>query len=118
MRLNLSLAWRLAAFFGCALAAASAGAQSTAQRAAQAPAAKAQYKVTCGHDCLAEFAERFLTALTTHNASAVALAPNVRYTENGAQLAIGDALWSTAQKLGDNKLVFTDPESGGIQLCA
>ncbi len=42
----------------------------------------------------------------------------MRYTENGAQLAIGDALWSTAQKLGDNKLVFTDPESGGIQLYA
>ena len=119
MRSDLSLAVRLVVFVCASLGAASAGAQSTAaQRAAQPPAAKSQYKVTCGHDCLAEFAERFLTALTTHNASAVALAPNVRYTENGAQLAIGDALWSTAQKLGDNKLVFTDPESGGIQLYA
>lgn len=119
MRSDLSFAWRLAVFSIFALAADSAGAQATgAQRTAQPPAAKSQYKVTCGHDCLAEFAERFLTALTTHNASAVALAPNVRYTENGAQLAIGDALWSTAQKLGDNKLVFTDPESGGIQLYA
>jgi hypothetical protein len=119
MRSDLSFAWRLAVFTICALTANSAVAQSTgAQHAAQAPAAKSQYKVTCGHDCLAEFAERFLTALTTHNASAVALAPNVRYTENGAQLAIGDALWSTAQKLGDNKLVFTDPESGGIQVYA
>src|SRR5262245_4700436 len=99
MRSDLSLAWRLAAFLGCVLAVASASAQSNAQRSVQAPAAKSQYKVTCGHDCLAEFAERFLTALTTHNASAVALAPNVRYTENGSQLAIGDALWSTAQKL-------------------
>jgi hypothetical protein len=119
MRSQLSFALRLAAFCCCTFAAAHAGAQSaTAQRAAQTPAAKSQYKVICGHDCLAEFAERFLTALTSHNASAVALAPNVRYTENGAQLAIGDALWATAQKLGDNKLVFTDPESGGIQLYA
>jgi hypothetical protein len=118
MRSVLSSAWRLAAFLSCAVAAAPAGAQSTGTQRAAPPAAKSQYKVTCGHDCLAEFAERFLTALTTHNASAVALAPNVRYTENGAQLAIGDALWSTAQKLGDNKLVFTDPESGGIQLYA
>ena len=119
MRSDLSFSLRLVAFLTCALAAASAGAQSAAApRAAQPSAAKSQFKVTCGHDCLAEFAERFLTALTTHNASAVALAPNVRYTENGAQLAIGDALWSTAQRLGDNKLVFTDPESGGIQLYA
>jgi hypothetical protein len=119
MRLEVLLAWRLAGFLCCALAFTSVDAQSTgAARSAQPTAAKSQYKVNCGHDCLAEFAERFLTALTTHNASAVALAPNVRYTENGAQLAIGDALWSTAQKLGDNKLVFTDPESGGIQLYA
>ena len=119
MRTDLSRAVRLAALVCGALAAASAAAQSAASPRATTPAAaKSQYKVTCGHDCLAEFAERFLTALTSHNASAVALAPNVRYTENGAQLAIGDALWSTAQKLGDNKLVFTDPESGGIQLYA
>jgi hypothetical protein len=110
---------RLCALLGAALAWSTAAAQTSAgsQHAAQS-AAKSQYKVTCGHDCLEEFAERFLYALTNHDASAVALAPNVRYTENGAQLAIGDALWATAQKLGDNKLVFTDPESGGIQLYA
>jgi len=86
---------------------------------AQTPATPpSQYKVVCGHDCLAEFAERFLYGLTHHDASAVPLSPNVRYTENGAQLAIGDALWATAQGLGDNKLVFTDPASGGIQLYA
>jgi hypothetical protein len=86
---------------------------------AQAPAAPpSQFRVVCGHDCLAEFAERFLYGLTHHDASAVPLAPNVRYTENGAPLAIGDALWATAQGLGDNKLVFTDPASGGIQLYA
>jgi hypothetical protein len=96
----------------CALVAA---ANALAQTPAAAPS---QYRVVCGHDCLAEFAERFLYGLTHHDASAVPLSPNVRYTENGAQLAIGDALWATAQGLGDNKLVFTDPASGGIQLYA
>ena len=81
-------------------------------------AASSQYKVVCGHECLSEFAERFLYALTHRNASAVALAPGVRYTENGQVLAIGDALWATAQGLGENKLVFTDPASGGIQIYA
>jgi hypothetical protein len=84
-----------------------------------APAAPAsQYRVVCGHDCLEEFAERFLHAITHGEASAAPLSPNVRYTENGAQLAIGDALWATAQSLGENKLVFTDPASGGIHLYA
>jgi hypothetical protein len=72
----------------------------------------------CGSDCLQEFAERFLFALTNGKPAAVPLAPDVRYTENGSVLAIGDALWATAQGLGANKLVFTDPASGGIQLYA
>lgn len=93
-------------------------ATASAQTATLPAAPPSQYKVVCGHDCLAEFAERFLYGLTHHDASAVPLAPNVRYTENGAQLAVGDALWATAQGLGDNKLVFTDPVSGGIQLYA
>jgi hypothetical protein len=86
--------------------------------AAQAPELASQFKVACGHDCLQQFAERFLFGLTHRDASAVPLAPNVRYTENGSVLAIGDALWATAQALGDNKLVFTDPASGGIMLYA
>ena len=86
--------------------------------AAQPSAHSSQYEVVCGHDCLKEFAERFLYGLTHHDASAVPLAPQVRYTENGAELAIGDALWATAEKLGDRELVFTDPQSGGIQLYA
>ena len=111
MRIEHSVSARLIVALCALLAASAAG--------AQAPAAPpSQYKVVCGHDCLAEFAERFLYGLTHHDASAVPLAPNVRYTENGAQLAVGDALWATAQNLGDNKLVFTDPASGGIQLYA
>jgi hypothetical protein len=98
-------AWLLALFF-CSTA------------AAQSPAAASEFKVVCGHDCLQEFAERFLFAITNGDATAVPLAPHVRYTENGQVLSIGDALWATAQGLGDHQLVFTDPVSGGIQLYA
>lgn len=86
--------------------------------AAVAQEATSQYKVVCGHDCLQEFAERFLTGITSGDATLVPLAPHVRYTENGQELAIGDALWATAQGQGANRLVFTDPKSGGIQLYA
>jgi hypothetical protein len=91
---------------------------ASSSAAAQNPVAVSEYKVVCGHDCLQEFAERFLTAITTGDATAAPLAPNVRYTENGQVLAIGDALWATAQRQGDSRLVFTDPASGGIQLYA
>lgn len=86
--------------------------------AAQEVGPSSQYKVVCGDDCLQEFAERFLAGITSGDATVVPLAPNVRYTENGQQLAIGDALWATGQGLGTNRLVFTDPASGGIQLYA
>ena len=86
--------------------------------AAQGVEKSSEYQVVCGHDCLGEFAERFLYGLTHRDVSAVPLAPNVRYTENGSVLAVGDALWATAQALGDNKLIFTDPESGSVMIYA
>lgn len=70
---------------------------------AQTSTPSSEFKVVCGHDCLQEFVERFLTAITTGDATAAPLAPNVRYTKNGQTLAIGDALWATAQGLGGRR---------------
>ena len=110
-----ALAVSLLALMGSSIAAAQS---SSGRNGAQAGSKSSEFAVLCGHDCLAEFAERFLYGLAHRDASAVPLAPNVRYTENGSVLAIGDALWATAQGLGDNKLVFTDPESGNIMIYA
>ena len=85
---------------------------------ARAQPAASEYQVVCDPVCLNQFADRFLDAITSGDATRVPMAPHVRYTENGVQLAIGDALWATAEGLGDNKLVFTDPESGGIHIYA
>jgi hypothetical protein len=110
MRSEQSTSTSLAALLCVLMACSSAAGQGTP--------APSQYKVVCGSDCLQEFAERFLYALTNGKPTAVPFAPGVRYTENGSVLAIGDALWATAQGLGENRLVFTDPGSGGIQLYA
>jgi hypothetical protein len=110
MRSEQSTSTSLVALLCVLLACSSAAAQGTP--------APSRYKVVCGSECLQEFAERFLHALTNGKPTAVPLAPGVRYTENGSVLAIGDALWATAQGLGENRLVFTDPGSGGIQLYA
>ena len=76
------------------------------------------FRVTCDAECLEQFAGRFLDALGRREPHRVPLSPRVRFTENGAELAIGDGLWATADGLGENRLVFTDPTSGGIQLYA
>lgn len=66
MSFDAPISARLAALLCVLLAASSATAQSTA--------ASSDYKVVCGHDCLQEFAERFLMAITTGDATAVPLA--------------------------------------------
>jgi hypothetical protein len=85
---------------------------------AQPSTPASEFRVVCDSVCLTQFAERYLDALANRQPHRVPLAPNVRFTENGAELAIGDALWATADRLGDNRLIFTDPKSGGIQLYA
>jgi hypothetical protein len=85
---------------------------------AQPPTPASTYRVSCDQECLLQFADRYLDALIHRMPSRAPLAPNVRFTENGALLAIGDALWATADALGEQKLVFTDPVSGGIHLYA
>lgn len=104
--------------FGPILLAAALSALPAAATRAQPGPAASEHRVTCARECLSGFAERFLYAITNGDATAVPLAPDVRYTENGAELAIGDALWATADELGENRLIFTDPVSGGIQLYA
>lgn len=101
-----------------AAAAAAVLALAAASGAVAQQAGSTEYAVVCGHPCLEEFAERFLYAMSNGEPSAVPLAPDVRYTENGAVLAIGDALWATADGPGENRLIFTDPVTGGIQLYA
>jgi hypothetical protein len=85
---------------------------------AQPSTPASEFRVICGRECLLQFSDRYLDALVNREPHRAPLAPDVRFTENGVELAIGDALWATAEALGDNKLVFTDPASGGIHLYA
>ena len=102
------------ASLGIFLTAVLAATQVTAQSASD----PSRFRVTCDRACLEQFADRFLEALTSRQPSRAPMAPNVRFTENGSHLAIGDGVWSTADGLSDNQLVFTDPDSGGIMLYA
>ncbi len=69
----------------------------------------------CGRDCLEGFANRYLNALVAHNPSRLPLASHVKFTENGQELAVGDALWATASDEPTTyRIYLTDPQTGQV----
>jgi hypothetical protein len=68
----------------------------------------------CDRACLEGFVDRYLDAVLAHNPALVPLAPGVRYTEDGQQLAIGDGLWRTLQAKGHYRLFVTDVRAGQV----
>ena len=81
------------------------GAASHTARAAEPTAA-------CDRACLGGLLDAYLAALKAHDPRSLPLAPDVRFTENGVPLALGDGLWNTIDQLGDYRLPFIDPEAG------
>jgi len=68
----------------------------------------------CDEACLKGFMDTYLDALTRHDPSRVPTADHYRYTENGAKLRLGEALWVTFNSLGKYRHDLTDPSTGGI----
>jgi hypothetical protein len=68
----------------------------------------------CDRACLEGFVDRYLDAVVADNPSAVPLAPGVRFTEDGQQLAIGDGLWNTLRAKGHYRLFVTDVPAGQV----
>ena len=65
----------------------------------------------CDRACLEGFIDRYLDALTAHDPSRLPLTKDVKFTENGAELKLGDGLWGTAEARGDYRLTFVDPDT-------
>jgi hypothetical protein len=74
--------------------------------------ALAQPHPACDRACLTGFVGRYLGALAAHEPGRLAVTANVRFTEDGAPLKLGDGLWRTNQGLGPYRLDFADPASG------
>ena len=70
--------------------------------------------VECDQACLESFADRYIDAMVAHDPSSVPLANDVKFTENGVELAVGDALWATASANTDFRIYVTDPETGQV----
>ena len=54
----------------------------------------------CDRECLGDLVTQYLKDMIGHNPAALLVAPNVRFTENGEVMKLGDGLWRTASGLG------------------
>ncbi len=79
-----------------------------------AGAMSAQAAAPCDRACLEGFVDHYLDALLAHDPARVALAPGVRFTEDGQKLAIGDGLWRTMHAKGHYRLFVADPQAGQV----
>jgi hypothetical protein len=58
--------------------------------------------------------DKYLAALVAHAPNRLPLAVDVRFTENGQELRLGDGLWGTVSAPGKYKLYVADPEAGQV----
>lgn len=62
--------------------------------------------------CLQQALDTYLAALVAHDPSRLPVSRNVKYTENGVRLAMGDGLWQTAAAMPTYRLDVIDEEEG------
>jgi hypothetical protein len=58
--------------------------------------------------CLGDLVTQYLKDMVAHNPDALPVTPNVRFTENGEVMKLGDGLWRTASGLGTYRLDILD----------
>src|SRR5262252_2839744 len=68
----------------------------------------------CDRACLENFVDKYLDAVIAHDPKLLPLSRNVKFTENGVQLEVGDAHWKTVVGKGTYRLFVTDPEAGQV----
>ncbi len=68
----------------------------------------------CDRACLEGHVNRYLAAMVAHNPNQLPLARDVRFTENGQELRLGDGLWGTASGQGKYKLYVSDLTAGQV----
>jgi hypothetical protein len=73
-------------------------------------------EVACNRECLAAFMNNYLSALMKHDATGLPVTRDLKYTENGVQLPLGDGLWRTAAGLPTYRLDVIDEQAGQVGL--
>jgi hypothetical protein len=81
-------------------------------------AASAQTPAACDRACLKGFADQYLDALLKHDPKPLPVARNLKATENGAPLKLGEGFWRTAAAGNGYRIYVIDLETGGAAVQA
>jgi hypothetical protein len=65
----------------------------------------------CDRKCLEGYIDNVLSAMIEHNTDKLLFAKDVRYTENGVNLMIGDGMWGTLSARGKYNLYVCDTKA-------
>lgn len=68
----------------------------------------------CDEACLKGFMDGYLAALVANAPGKVPVAANYKFTENGARIKLGEAMWVTFTGLGKYRNDFYDVKTGGV----
>jgi hypothetical protein len=103
---------RMIALLAVAIARSSAilSVEATPERATDAADAA---KYSCDRACLQQVSDLYFRALAEHDPSVAPLADDVKYSETGRVMKIGEGFWRQAGKPTYRMEIF-DPETGGI----
>jgi hypothetical protein len=66
---------------------------------------------SCDRTCLSGFITRYLGALTAHDPARLPVTNDVRFTENGVAISLGEALWQTIDGLGTYRVDYLDTQA-------
>jgi hypothetical protein len=83
--------------------------------ATESPAPEAALKSSCDRACLEKYVDQYMDAMLSHTPGSALFAKDCRFTENGAQLPLGDeGRWASMVGKGDYKFYVPDVETQQI----
>lgn len=74
-------------------------------------AVEATHQQTCDRDCLLSITGNYVDAVLAHNPSALKVAPDLKLTENGKSVPLGEGIWKTARTVPVRQ-TFADASTG------
>jgi hypothetical protein len=77
-----------------------------------APARGAPRPAACDQACVQRVGEGFMNALASQRPQDIPWAPRVRFTENGVPMMIGDGVWASIRRKGDEAVQVADARTG------
>jgi hypothetical protein len=66
---------------------------------------------SCDRSCLSGYITTYLGALVAHDPKQLPVTRDVRFTENGVAIPLGEALWVTIEKLGAYRVDYLDTDA-------